>query len=372
MATSGPILVFNSGSSSLKLGLFRAAGADVTAVLSGEVNGIGHGTGHLVLKNADGSALLCEDHTIASQEEGLSRLTHVLREHYPETPVAVGHRVVHGGPRLREHTMITPEVMQQLEAATHFAPLHIPEALRIIRKAQELFPQTPQMACFDTTFHRTMPKVATHLPLPSRYYAAGVQRYGFHGLSCESVLHRIPQPLPEKIVIAHLGGGSSVTAVLCGESRDTSMGLSPTGGVPMSLRTGDLDPAVLLYLMRTEQLSADAIETMVNHECGLFALSNGESDMQALLARKDKDAALAIDVFVMGVRKAIGGYAAVLGGIDLLVFTGGIGEHAGEIRRRILDGFGFMQMPRVAVLPAEEEVQIARHCVRLLRGDASG
>jgi acetate kinase len=274
---------------------------------------------------------------------------------------------VHGGPKLREHILISPDVIQQLEAAIHFAPLHIPDALRIIRKAQELFPGVPQIACFDTTFHRTMPEVATHLPLPVRYYEAGVQRYGFHGLSCESVLYRTPKPLPEKMVIAHLGGGSSVTAVLQGKSRDTSMGLSPTGGVPMSLRTGDLDPAVLLYLMRAESLSADAIETLVNHESGLFALSEGESDMQALLSRSDANAMLAVNVFVTAIRKAIGSYAALLRGIDMLVFTGGIGQHSVTIREQILMGLEFMSIGNVRVLPAAEEAQIARHVDRLLQ-----
>ena len=359
------ILVFNSGSSSLKLGLFAKSNG-VRSLFSGEASGVGRESGQLELKDAAGKTLLQEDHAIKSQEEALEHLTRALRKHYTGSIAAVGHRVVHGGPKLREHVVITPDVMQQLEAAIHFAPLHIPEALRIIRKSQELFPETPQVACFDTTFHRTMPEVATHLPVPTRYYDAGIQRYGFHGLSCESVMSRIPAPVPEKIVIAHMGGGSSVTAVLNGASRDTSMGLSPTGGVPMSLRTGDLDPAILLYWMRTEKLSADAIETMVNHECGLFALSNGESDMQALLQRSDAQATLAIDVFVAGVRKAIGSYAAVLGGIDMLVFTGGIGEHASSIRDRILSGMEFFGIKEVRVFAAEEEPQIARHVLQLL------
>ncbi len=370
MAEQGSILVFNSGSSSLKLGLFTEVEGVLKPLCEGEADGIGRASGKLELKDADGQTLLRQEQPIASQEEALEHLVTKLRGLYKQGPTAIGHRVVHGGPQLREHVLITPDVMRQLESAVHFAPLHIPEALRIIRKAQELFPKTPQVACFDTTFHRTMPEVATHLPMPMRYYKAGVQRYGFHGLSCESVLRRIAQPLPAKIVIAHLGGGSSVTAVLDGKSRDTSMGLSPTGGVPMSLRTGDLDPAVLLYLLRTESLSADAIEKLVNHDCGLFALSNGESDMQALLSRSDEAAALAIDVFVTSIRKAIGGYAALLGGIDLLIFTGGIGEHSAEIRKNILANLEFLGLTEsgdeVLHLPAQEELQIALHTRQVL------
>ena len=287
MAESRIILALNSGSTSLKFAAYNVTSDAEQAIIEGEIDGIGQGQGQTVLKDRDGKELRKRTRAIPSQESAMSEAATMLREHLPADPAAVGHRIVHGGPDLRDHLIITPKVLAQLEAATHFAPLHIPSALRIVRKAEQLYQSATQIACFDTTFHKTMPELATHLPLPTRYYEAGVRRYGFHGLSCESVLHRVSSPKPGKIIIAHLGGGSSVTAVRDGRSIDTSMGMTPTGGVPMSLRTGDLDPSVLIYLMRTENMSADALETMVNHQCGLVGLSNGEGDMQALLARSD-------------------------------------------------------------------------------------
>src|SRR5581483_9771517 len=232
-------------------------------------------------------------------------------------------------------------------------------------------PDTPQFACFDTAFHRTLPEVAAHLPIPTRFYQAGVIRYGFHGLSCESVVARL-NPIPQRLIIAHLGNGSSITAVLNGKSIDTSMGLTPTGGIPMGTRSGDLDPGVLLYLLRKENLSPDELEELLNHRCGLFAFSNGESDMQALLAREasnDRAAALAIDAFCTAIRKYIGAYAALLGGLDQLVFTGGIGQHSSAVRTRICAGLNFLGLnpAKILALPAQEELQIARH-TRVLLG----
>jgi len=295
-----------------------------------------------------------------------------LRSFAKTPPVAVGHRVVHGGPHLREHQLITPQLLSTLEASVHFAPLHIPAALALIHQAQQALPDTPQFACFDTAFHRTLPEVAAHLPIPTRLHDAGVIRYGFHGLSCESVMHRL-SPIPERAIIAHLGNGSSITAVRNGKSVDTSMGLTPTGGIPMSTRSGDLDPGVLVYLLRNEKLSADALEQLLNRQCGLFAFSNGESDMQALLAREaagEPTATLAIDAFCTAIRKTIGAYAALLGGLDLLVFTGGIGQRSQVIRERICQNLGFLGLAanssKVLALPAEEELQIARHTRVLL------
>ncbi|MGI4830773.1 MAG: acetate/propionate family kinase [Janthinobacterium lividum] len=370
------ILVLNSGSSSLKIGLFGPGESDEQPLLEGGAEGIGHAGGHLHLRTADGTVLFDKQQAIPSQDEALQEIAAALTQHMAAAPIAVGHRVVHGGPHLREHQRITPAVLSQLEASVHFAPLHIPEAVSLIRKAEQAFPQSPQFACFDTTFHRTMPDVAAHLPLPGRYFAEGVQRYGFHGLSCESVMHRLGEHPPAKTVIAHLGGGSSVTAVQDGRSIDTSMGLSPTGGVPMSTRSGDLDPGVLLYLLRTEKLTADTLEQFVNHACGLTGLSNGAGDMQILLQRAaagDAAASLAVDVFITAVRKAIGAYAALMGGLDLLVFTGGIGEHSEIVRNSISENLGFLGLQadgsgtaKMLNLPAEEEIQIARHCRRLL------
>ena len=364
------VLALNSGSSSLKVGCFVRDGAEERLVLTGGAEGIGRQAGSLKLQAADGTKLLDEQRVCESQEQALDRIGAALRGPMHGAPAAVGHRIVHGGPKLRTHQRITPEVLAELQAVQHLAPLHIPAALELIRKTEQMYPDVPQIACFDTTFHRTMPDVATHLPLPVRYFDQGVQRYGFHGLSCESVMRRLGATPPARIAIAHLGNGSSVTAVRAGRSVDTTMSLSPTGGVPMGTRSGDLDPGVLLYLLRTEGLTADTLEHLVNHECGLAGLSGGESDMQALLARGDDPARLAVEVFCTDVRKALGSYAALLGGLDLVVFTGGIGEHGAAVRDRITDGLHCLTASggplAISVLPAQEEAEIAYHCRELL------
>jgi acetate kinase len=320
-----------------------------------------------------------QEHMLESQTEALQKLAQVLVQQHHARPSAVGHRVVHGGPRLRTHQRITGEVRRQLRDALHFAPLHIPPALALIDEATQIFGDATHFACFDTAFHATLPPRAAQLPIPRRYADAGVIRYGFHGLSYESLVRQLGAALPARAVFAHLGNGSSLCALLDGRSVDTSMGMTPTGGIPMGTRCGDLDPGVLLYLMRAERLEADALETLLNRKSGLAGYSDGESDMQALEKRAaagDGEARLALDAFATAVRKRIGAYAALLGGIDLLVFTGGIGEHSAEIRRRVCEGLAFMGLVendragKVRVLHTEEEKQIARHCRALLEAGA--
>jgi len=369
------ILVFNSGSSSLKFGLFKPEAGDEQLLLDGSAEGICRGSGAIQIRSASGEKLLAQDHVLESQQDALAKVASVLQRRMPAPPVAVGHRLVHGGPRLRKHQLLTPEVFAQLEADIQFAPLHIPQALKLVRQAQQIFPGIPHFACFDSAFHQTMPEVAWHFPLPRRYVEEGVIRYGFHGLSYESIVHRLGKSLPRRAVFAHLGNGCSIVAVQDGKSIDTSMGLTPTGGVPMSTRSGDLDPGVLLYILRKEQLDVAALEELLNRQSGLAAFSGGESDMQALLGRAasgNHAAELAISVFCIAVRKYIGAYAALMGGIDLLVFTGGIGQHSVEIRARICEGLQFLGIEspdtngRVKVMPSDEEAQIARHCRALL------
>jgi acetate kinase len=323
------ILVLNSGSSSLKFGLFTFAGGDEALLLEGSAEGIGRKDGSLHVRSPDGAVKLQTDHVMQSQSDALQKISGVLAEQGGSRPVAVGHRVVHGGPRLREHRRLTADVRQRLQDAVHFAPLHIPPALALIDEACATFRDAQHFVCFDTVFHNTLPPQAAHFSLPRRYAEAGVIRYGFHGLSYESLVRRLGPDLPARAVFAHLGNGSSLCALRDGQSIDTSMGLTPTGGVPMGTRSGDLDPGVLLYLMRAEGLDADALETLLNRHSGLAGFSDGESDMQALVARSaagDADASLALDAFAAAVRKYIGAYTALLGGIDLLVFTGGIGD----------------------------------------------
>lgn len=377
------VLAVNSGSSSLKFGLYRTPPAgpspsncDPAVVLAGSASGIGHPNGRLEIKDADGKAVIDEAYKLSSQGEAMREILDAIAKHAGQKPAAVGHRMVHGGPHLREHQLITPDLLHTLEAATQFAPIHIPAALKLLRETEKLLPGIPQYACFDTAFHRTMPEYARHFPLPERLYDLGVERFGFHGLSYESMVTRLGSNIPERVVGAHLGSGASLVALRKGVSIDTSMGMTPVGGIPMATRSGDFDPGVVLFLMRTEQLSADALESLLNHDSGLGALSGGESDMRLIeqCAQKgDPRAQLALDVFAHAVRKMIGAYAAELGGLDLLVFTGGIGEHDASMRNRICQGLEFIgltsgdpaQCAKVRVITAEEELQIARITCRL-------
>ncbi|RKH67011.1 acetate/propionate family kinase [Corallococcus sp. AB049A] len=391
MSDPGTVLVINSGSSSLKFGLYVEQGGQEAVRFKGSATHIGAEQGRLVVKDGAGKQVRALDVRHPSQEDALQEAVRHLKELGAEPPQAIGHRVVHGGPHLRQHQALTPEVMKALEEATHFAPLHIPSALRLIRATQRQLPDVPQFVCFDTAFHATLPEVASTFPLPRSVREQGVQRYGFHGLSYESIVARLAPHIPERTVVAHLGNGASLVALERGRSVDTSMGFTPTGGIPSGTRTGDLDPGVLLFLMRTGGLDADALETLVNKDSGLRGLSDGTSDMQALTrdaAAGNAAAALAVDVFTRGIAKTVGAYAAVLGGLDLLVFTGGIGENSAQVREGVCARLGHLGVrvdPQrneanaqvittdaspcpVRVLPSDEEVQLARHTRRLLRG----
>src|SRR5271170_7574513 len=281
----GLILVLNSGSSSLKFGIYRRGASDEEAVLTGSAEGIGRGNGTLNIRSSDGTVLVGRERIHESQSDALTALAAAIQEHIHSTPEAVGHRVVHGGPHLLTHQLITPQVLDQLRAAVHFAPLHIPQALALITSAQSIFSSAAHYACFDDAFHRTMPEAAAHFPLPQRYFDIGIRRYGFHGLSYESLVHHFGARLPARAIFAHLGNGASLCAVRNKMSVDTTMGLTPTGGIPMGTRSGDLDPGVILYLLRNEKLGADDLGDLLNHRSGLFALSLGESDVKALVAR---------------------------------------------------------------------------------------
>jgi acetate kinase len=377
-ATDELILAVNSGSSSLKFGLYRHPPGDCNPglLLAGGASGIGHSNGRLQIKDASGKTLLDEAYQLNSQGHALKEILDTFERFGHGQPGSIGHRVVHGGPHLREHQAITDALIEKLQAAMQFAPIHIPAAVALIRETEKLLPDARQYACFDTAFHSTMPETARHYPLPQRLYDMGIERYGFHGLSYESIVVRLGSSIPERVVCAHLGAGASLVALRHGQSIDTSMGMTPVGGIPMATRSGDFDPGVVLFLMRTEELSADQLESLLNRDSGLGALSGGESDMRLLeqcVAKGDKKARLAIEVFAHAVRKMIGAYAAELGGLDLLVFTGGIGEHSAAVRDWICDGLDFMGITsgdpalcgKVRVLTSEEELQIARITCRL-------
>jgi acetate kinase len=383
------ILVINTGSSSVKFGIYERPDEDEWLVIDGVAEGVGQGEGKIEIRDGGGRVLKSEGARFASDGEAMERAAAWLEELGEDRPAAIGHRVVHGGPRLLEHQKVTPRLIDELKACVHLAPLHVPVALESIARTQRLFTGVEQFACFDTAFHRHMPEAAARFALPSSLYDEGVRRYGFHGLSYESIVHELGASLPGRVVMAHLGGGSSVTAVKDGRSVDTTMAFTPTAGVPMATRSGDLDPGILLYLMRVKGLDADAIERLVNHDAGLSAVSGGRSDMRDLehaAGTGDARAALAIDVFCRAVAKSIAGYAAVLGGLDLVVFAGGIGEHSAGVRRRVCAALGFLgvaldnaanranaavvsaQATTVAVriVPSQEDRQIARHCRRLM------
>src|SRR5580698_4956244 len=337
------VLALNSGSSSLKFGLYRVGSARIDRLVSGEAESIGDEGGKFHAEDAGGNVLLSETGSITGPQEAVVRIGSLLSDAAMQ-PTAIGHRIVHGGPKLRQHCLIDDTVLTQLEAATAFAPLHIPSALSVIRFAQEHFPGLPQAACFDTTFHAGLPAVARVLPIAKELQSEGIQRYGFHGLSCESIVHQLANDLPHRLVIAHLGNGASVTAVKAGKSIDTSMGLTPTGGVIMGTRSGDLDPGVLIYLMREKKCDAAMLEELVDHRSGLLGISGISSDMRRLheAASTNADARLAIAMFCYSVRKQAAAMMAALGGIDLLVFTGGIGENDVEARAAICDGLSWL------------------------------
>ena len=390
-----PILVINSGSSSLKFGLYKLQDGEERALLYGAADGIAQPLTKLELKDSSGNTLRAAEVKFSSLEEALERATQWLADFSNEKPGAIGHRVVHGGPHLRKHQRITIAVRKELEACVHFAPLHIPAALQLIEKAHTTYPDIPQFACFDTAFHTTIPEVASRFPLPRDLFDEGIHRYGFHGLSYESIVYQLAKELPSRTVIAHLGSGASLAAVKDGRSIDTSMGLTPTGGIPMGTRSGELDPGVLLYLIRTKQMNADSLEKMLNHDSGLCGISGGTADMRELekaAAGGDQKAQLAIEMFCVAIRKYVAAYSAVLGGLDLLVFAGGIGEHSAAVRSQVCGGLKFLGVDldetanekqqrtiskqhskvQVRVVESQEDEQIARHCRAILWGADSG
>jgi acetate kinase len=382
------VLALNSGSSSLKFGLYSVGSSWIERLLSGEAEAIGDQSGKCHAEDARGKVLFSETGSIPSQREAIVRIGRLLIDAKMPMPAAIGHRIVHGGPKLRQHCLIDDTVLTQLEAASAFAPLHIPSALSVIRFAQEHFPGLPQAACFDTTFHAELPDVARVLAIARELQFEGIQRYGFHGLSCESIVRRLENDLPNRLVIAHLGNGASVTAVKAGKSIDTSMGLTPTGGIIMGTRSGDLDPGVLVYLMREKKFDAAMLEELVDHRSGLLGISGIDSDMRRLHEAASSNAAarLAIAMFCYSVRKQVAAMSAALGGVDLLVFTGGIGENDFDARAAICGGLSWLGVSldqarnrsainpindsgsrcAVQVLVSQEDEQIARHTKALV------
>ncbi|WP_213877096.1 acetate/propionate family kinase [Pseudomonas sp. dw_358] len=358
------VLALNSGSSSLKFGVYQVGAEAIETLASGEAQALGSAEASFSADGIDGENL-----ADASIGGVMRRIEQWLQKAGLPALNAVGHRVVHGGPQLFKPCRIDDKVLEQLNHASAFAPLHTPAALAVITEARQHFNDLPQVACFDTGFHADMPALAHTLALPHRLREQGIRRYGFHGLSCASIVRQLGEALPSRLVIVHLGNGASVTAVKQGRSVDTSMGLTPSGGIIMGTRSGDLDPGVLIYLMREQGMDAQALEQLIDHQSGLLGISGVASDMRKLheTASSDPQSALAIEMFCQAARKQIAAMVAVLEGLDLLVFTGGIGEHDTPVRQRICAGLGWLEVEgKVRVLPSLEDEEIARLSARCM------
>lgn len=367
-------LVFNSGSSSFKFGFYQEDGSALKLLLRGVADfGSALGSqGYAQVKiTAADRQQTTQPIDAHEQSELLPMVKTLLASVQSEPPEIIGHRIVHGGPHVRDHCLIDDRVMACLEAASTYAPLHNASSLNVVRRVAELFPGITQAACLDTAFHAHLPEVAKILPLTRELQLEGIERYGFHGLSCESIITQLGDQLPQRLVIAHLGNGASITAVKDGRSVDTSMGLTPAGGIPMSTRSGDIDPGVLIYLLREKRYDSARLEEMLTRRSGLLGISSLSGDMRILRqdVTKDAGAALAVELFSCAVRKQIAAMAAVLQGIDMLVFTGGIGEHDDRLRAEVFDGLKWtgLHQEQVKVVPANEEELIARHALRLLQ-----
>ncbi|HXI49544.1 MAG TPA: acetate/propionate family kinase [Steroidobacteraceae bacterium] len=348
------ILTINAGSSSIRFALF-ATGDRQVRLMDEKMERIG---GEAAGVTAD-------------------RLLQKLKTQSMAAPDAIGHRVVHG----MLHTQperVTPGLLQELRRITPYDPEHLPREIALIEALQQRFPGVPQVACFDTAFHRHMPAVATQLPIPRRYLAKGVQRYGFHGLSYTFLLGELkrlgdPAAVQGRVILAHLGSGASIAAVLDGRGIDTSMGFTPAAGLVMGTRSGDLDPGLMSYLALTESMTAAQFQSMVNHESGLIGISESSADVRDLLEREGADARAreAIDLFCYQAKKWIGAFAAALGGVDTLVFAGGIGENSAPVRRRICDGLQFLGIEIDDSLNRRHASQISTGAVavRVIRTD---
>jgi acetate kinase len=390
---SESILVVNAGSSSLKFQIFQI-GTDrtLTRRVKGAVDGIATRP-RLAVKDAAGATLFDEEHPASEVRDlpsALALAQNRLRQQFAgEAPVAVGHRVVHGGPEYSAPTRIDDAVLAYLERLTPLAPLHQPNNLAPIKALHARSPELPQVACFDTAFHRGHPELADRFAIPEALYAEGVRRYGFHGLSYEYIASRLPAAAPEiadrRVIVAHLGSGASMCALKGGRSVESTMGFTALDGLPMGTRPGQIDPGVVLYLMSTKAMTAGEVQDFLYRDCGLKGLSGVSNDMRELLASRDPRAEFAVDYFAYRVGLHAGMLAAALQGIDAFVFTAGIGENSDGIRARIIERLGWLGLALdpaenrrhglrisragskpVYVVPTDEEVMIAQHTLSLL------
>ena len=392
-----PILVLNSGSSSIKFSVYGTGDGEPQKLHEGAVDGIGTDQGEFWIKDGKGKKVIDETPALPTQAVAFKLVADALHSKDFPAPSAIGHRMVSGGPTVQTNQRITPALIEEMERYKAFAPLHTPIAIYIMREAIRQFPGIPNFVCLDTWFHRHMPEVVTRLPIPEEYAAMGVRRYGAHGLSYESIVYQLAPKVPQKLIVAHLGNGASIAAIRDGQGMDTSMGLTPLGGIISGSRTGDIDPGVLLFILRkiaettkdtTE--AADLLETVVSKRAGLLGVSELSSDMRDLrdaIAHGNAKARLAVEKFTSTIANWIGGYAAELGGLDMLVFTGGIGENDSATRAEVCAGLGTLGIKldksrnnvqcaaaisadnspvMVRVIPPAEDLMIVNHVVRLL------
>ncbi|HKM85597.1 MAG TPA: acetate/propionate family kinase, partial [Terriglobales bacterium] len=330
--TSRVILCLNSGSSSLKFALYRIGDGEELLLAQGAAE-LDDGQLTRLWIHSPHEKVEKTGSEISSASTPLYALSVELKRLRLPHPDAVGHRLVHGGPHHAAPERITDTLFNELGSLVPFAPLHLPDEIAGIEVVTSNFPKLPQVACFDTAFHHSMPEVAQRFALPRALRDEGIRRYGFHGISYEYIVRTLGAKLPSRLIVAHLGNGASMAAVRDGSPLDTTMGFTPAGGFMMGTRSGDLDPGIILYLLNEKHFNAHEIAQLVNHQSGLLGVA-GISDMKMLLQRRDTapDAALAVQMFCYQLRKQIGAFTAALGGLDLLVFTGGIGEKAAPVR----------------------------------------
>ena len=386
------ILTLNAGSSSLKFAIFEIAdGGVLSPEATGQLAGIGQGSAQLIVKGHGiyGSLQTSHVSNMATHAHAVRLVIDYFKiAEQPSEWLGIGHRVVHGGERFSAPVKVSPDTLQELAALIPLAPLHQPHNVAAIEALCAVVPDLPQVACFDTAFHANQPEVAVRFPLPEKYWQAGLRRYGFHGLSYEAILHALPAVaggVPRRLVVAHLGNGASMAAVRDGKCIATTMGFSTLDGLVMGTRPGTIDPGVLLHLLR-DGMGREDVEHLLYHESGVKGVSGLTADMKTLLESGDPRAKLAIDLYCYRIARELGSLAAALGGLDALIFTGGVGENAAAIRARVCADAAWLGLqldddanrrgdPRIStagssvdawIVPTDEELTIARHTQRLL------
>ncbi len=382
------ILCINVGSSSCKFALYSVSGGAESLVAEGAADRIGSSGGKIRIHDTNGRLLSESDRVLARPQVAVDAMFDEFERLQLPRLDAVGHRIVHGGAHHVAPEIVTSALIEDLNKLIPFAPLHMPGGIEGIEAVAARHPKLPQVACFDTAFHRGMPEHAERFSLPRELWDAGIRRYGFHGISYEYILQALGADVPPRLIIAHLGNGASMAAVLNGRPHDTTMGFTPAGGFMMGTRPGDLDPGVIVYLIEQKRYDAARLAELVNSKSGLLGVSDLSSDVKTLLDARaaNVDAAMAIEMFCYQIRKSVGALGAALGGLDMLIFTGGVGEHAAAVRAEVCDGLAYLGLAidprrndssddtissagskcRVRIIPTNENLMVARHTARLV------